>query len=257
MPRQIDPSSDRPVYRQIADQLRDAIREGRYPEGSLLPSESGLADTYGVTRMTARQAVEVLKTEGLVRSEHGRGVFVRQRPTIRRLARNRFGRAYRETGKGAYDVEMRQLGLVPRTELVEVGPVVPPEDAAKRLELGPDERALIRRRRMYASDEPMQLATSYIPWSLAEGTQMAEPDSGPGGIYSRLADIGHGPVHFTEDVTTRLATPEESSFLRLPTPAPVLYLVRTAFDAGDRPVEICEHIMSGERWQLSYEWPAD
>ena len=76
---------------------------------------------------------------------------------------------------------------------------------------------------MYASDEPMQLATSYTPWSLAEGTQMAEPDSGPGGIYSRLADIGHGPVHFTEDVTTRLATQEESTFLRLPTPATVLY----------------------------------
>lgn len=60
-----------------------------------------------------------------------------------------------------------------------------------------------------------------------------------------------------EDVTTRLATHEEGSFLRLPTPAPVLYLVRTAFDAEGRPVEICEHIMSGERWQLSYEWPAD
>ena len=90
------------------------------------------------------------------------------------------------------------------------------------MQLGPDERALIRRRRMYASDEPMQLATSYIPWLLAEGTQMAEPDSGPGGIYSRLADIGHGPVRFTEDVSTRLATPEESSFLRLPTPAPIL-----------------------------------
>jgi GntR family transcriptional regulator len=217
MPRQIDPTSDRPVYptsdrpvyRQIADQLRDAIREGRYPEGSLLPSESALADTYGVTRMTARQAVEVLKTEGLVRSEHGRGVFVRQRPTIRRLARNRFGRAYRETGKGAYDVEMKQLGLVPRTELVEVGPVIPPQEVAERLQLGPEEQALIRRRQMYVSDEPMQLATSFIPWSLAEGTRMAEPDTGPGGIYSRLADIGHGPVRFTEEVSTRLATPGE------------------------------------------------
>jgi GntR family transcriptional regulator len=98
---------------------------------------------YDVTRMTARQAVEVLKTEGLVRSEHGRGVFVRQRPTIHRLARNRFGRAYRETGKGAYDVEMRQLGLVPRTELIEIGPVDPPEDAAKRLELLAPEEVLV------------------------------------------------------------------------------------------------------------------
>jgi GntR family transcriptional regulator len=184
-------------------------------------------------------------------------VFVRQRPAIRRLARNRFGRAYRETGKGAYDVEMKQLGLVPRTELVEVGPVIPPQEVAERLQLGPEEQALIRRRQMYASDEPMQLATSFIPWSLAEGTRMAEPDTGPGGIYSRLADIGHGPVRFTEEVSTRLATPEESRFLGLTAPAPVFYLVRTALDGDDRPVEICEHVMSGERWQLSYGWQAD
>ena len=90
MPESIDPTSDRPVYRQIADQLRQAIREGRYGEGDALPSETALAETYGVTRMTARQAMDVLKGEGLVRSEHGRGVFVRSRPTVRRLARNRF-----------------------------------------------------------------------------------------------------------------------------------------------------------------------
>ena len=55
MPESIDPTSDRPVYRQIADQLRQAIREGRYGEGDALPSETALAESYGVTRMTARQ----------------------------------------------------------------------------------------------------------------------------------------------------------------------------------------------------------
>jgi GntR family transcriptional regulator len=55
----------------------------------------------------------------------------------------------------------------------------------------------------------MQLATSYVPWSLAEGTQMIERDSGPGGIYSRLADVGHGPVRFTEEVATRMSTPRK------------------------------------------------
>jgi DNA-binding GntR family transcriptional regulator len=84
-----------------------------------------MAETYGVTRMAARQAIEVLKTEGLVRSEHGRGVFVRVRPKVHRLARNRFTRDWRERegGRGAYDVEMKQLGLEPAVELVEVGPV--------------------------------------------------------------------------------------------------------------------------------------
>jgi GntR family transcriptional regulator len=71
--------------------------------------------------MTARQAVDVLKNEGLVRSEHGRGVFVRQRPTVHRLARSRFTRQRRETGKGAYDVEMKELSFTPGVELVEVG----------------------------------------------------------------------------------------------------------------------------------------
>jgi GntR family transcriptional regulator len=257
MPRLIDPTSDRPLYRQIADQLRTAIREGRYAEGTPLPSETQLAEMYDVTRMTARQAVDLLKNEGLVRSEHGRGVFVRQRPTVHRLARNRFTRRRRESGRGAYDVEMKELGFTPGVELVEVGPVTPPEDVAERLQLQPGEQALIRRRRMYANDEPMQLATSYVPWSLAQGTQMTERDSGPGGIYSRLAEIGHGPVRFTENVSTRIPTPEESDFLRLSPPQPVFFLVRVAFDAGGRPVETCEHIMSGDRWQLSYEWAAD
>ena len=125
MPESIDPTSDRPVYRQIADQLRQAIREGRYGEGDALPSETALAETYGVTRMTARQAMDVLKGEGLVRSEHGRGVFVRSRPTVRRLARNRFTNAWREsggTGRGAYDVRCASLAWSPALSWSSSGP---------------------------------------------------------------------------------------------------------------------------------------
>lgn len=256
MPK-IDPTSDRPAYRQIADQLRQAIQDGRYGTGGLLPSEAELSETYGVTKVTARRGIEILRTEGLVRSERGRGVFVRERPTIHRLARNRFGRAYREAGRGAYDVEMRNLGRVPHVELDELGEVEPPAEIAVRLRLPEEATVLIRRRRMYADDEPFQLATSWLPWDLAGGTQMAQPDTGPGGIYSRLAEKGHGPSRFIEDVTVRMPSPEESRFLRFTDPQPIFYLVRTAFDVSDRPVEVCEHVMSGDRWQLSYEWQAD
>jgi GntR family transcriptional regulator len=257
MPDRIDRSSDRPVYRQIADQLREAIRKGEYGEGDPLPSETALADTYGVTRMTAREAIDVLKNEGLVRSEHGRGVFVRKQPTVLRLARNRFTKAWREEGRGAYDVEMRRLGMAPGVELTELGPVTPPARIAERLNLPAGEKALIRRRQMYADGQPMQLATSYVPWAFAEGTQMVERDSGPGGIYSRLAEVGHRPVRFTEEVATRMPTPEEARFLRLTDPQPVLNLFRTAFDEAETPVEVCEHVMAGDRWLLTYEWAAD
>jgi GntR family transcriptional regulator len=256
MPK-VDRSSSTPLFEQIADDLRDSISRGEYPEGTPLPSETALMAEYDVSRMTVRQALDLLRGEGLIASEHGRGVFVRTRPTVYRLARNRFGRAYRETGKGAYDVEMKSLGLTPHVELVELGPVTPPREIAERLDLRPSDQALIRRRKMYASGRPMQLATSYIPWELAEGTQMTEPETGPGGIYSRLADIDHGPARFVEDVLTRMATRDERRFLQLPSPQPVFYVVRTAFDTSDRPVEVCDHVLSGDRWQLSYGWTAD
>jgi UTRA domain len=51
-----------------------------------------------------------------------------------------------------------------------------------------------------------------------------------------------------------MPTPEKAGFLRLTPPQPVFFLVRTTFDANDRPVETCEHVMSGDRWQLSYAW---
>src|SRR5690349_20748407 len=78
MPRlgTIDLHSDRPVYKQIADQLRDAIEGGQLGPGDRLPSEAHLMQHYGVARATARQATGVLQHEGLAVAEHGRGVFV-------------------------------------------------------------------------------------------------------------------------------------------------------------------------------------
>jgi GntR family transcriptional regulator len=86
---------------------------------------------------------------------------------------------------------------------------------------------------------------------------MVEEDTGPGGLYSRLADAGHRPVRFVEEVATRMASIDEARFLGFPAPQPVLHVVRTAFDADSVPVEICDHVMAGDRWRLVYEWPAD
>jgi GntR family transcriptional regulator len=54
-----------------------------------------------------------------------------------------------------------------------------------------------------------------------------------------------------------MPTPEEARFLRLTDPQPVFNLFRTAFDSSGAPVEACEHVMSGDRWLLTYEWAAD
>lgn len=68
-----------PVYRQLADLLRDAISSGALAEGKPLPSESTLMGEHDVSRDTVRKAVRLLRDEGLVITVQGKGSYVATR----------------------------------------------------------------------------------------------------------------------------------------------------------------------------------
>src|SRR4051794_34924415 len=79
----IDPTDPRPPYKQVADELRDAIISDQLAPGEALPSIRALAQQYQVTNVTATRAVDLLRSEGLVDTQLGRGTFVRtQKPVI-------------------------------------------------------------------------------------------------------------------------------------------------------------------------------
>ena len=256
VPLVIDPSSDRPVFKQIADHLRAAIESGELPAGARMPSEQELIDAHGVARGTIRQAMSLLRSEGLVRTEHGRGTFVRERPPVRRLAHDRFARRHRERGRAAYLAELEAEGRVAEIEVLEVRRARASDEVALWLQLAMGGEVLVRRRRYLADGEPMELATSYVPWELAEGTRIAESDTGPGGIYARLEERGHELKRFSEQVTARMPTADEIRALRLQPGVPVIRLVRVAYDAEEVPVEACDTLMAADRYVLSYELPA-
>src|SRR5512132_4007754 len=84
----IDLSPGAPAkYRQVADDLRGAIERGEVSPGEQLPGESELGDVYGVSRLTIRQALSLLRNEGLVIIEKGKRPTVRPRPQRRRILR--------------------------------------------------------------------------------------------------------------------------------------------------------------------------
>src|SRR5688572_25188597 len=141
--RQLDPTSDRAVFRQIADHLREAITRGELREGDRLPSETQLMEHYGITRMTGRHALDVLKAEGLIVAEHGRGVFVRLRPPVRRLASDRFARRQREQGKAAFLAEVEAAGGKPGVDGIAVGEERPSAEVAERLGLIRKDRVIV------------------------------------------------------------------------------------------------------------------
>src|SRR5215475_276384 len=131
----IDPASDRAVYKQIADHLRVAIIRERLGSGDQLPSEAQLMAHYGVARMTARNALRLLQDEGLITAEHGRGVYVRARPPVRRLASDRFAQRHRKEGKAAFIAESEQVAATPAVDMIKVSEAKPPPQVADRLKI--------------------------------------------------------------------------------------------------------------------------
>lgn len=168
------------------------------------------------------------------------------------LARNRLSRGERQRTGGTFSADMAALGLEPRVE-VEVGP--DEADATLALDLGLDEgtQVLIRRRRMYGSDLPMRLATSYFPADLVRGTVIEQPDTGHGGVYARLEEMGHqlvGP--FVERVSTRAPTGDEVAWFGLAAGVSLLVVTRIARTA-DRVVEVNQILLRGDCHELVYE----
>ena len=253
---EVDRADDKPPYRQIAGMLREAISSNRLAPGERLPSETELIEHFGVARMTVRQAVQELRSEGLVIAQHGRGVFVRPTPPIRRLASDRFARQHRAEGKAAFTAEAEKSGYSPQVDNIVVSREKPNPVVAERLGVSTNDEIVARSRRYLANGRPVETAVSYVPAAFAKGTKIEHSDTGSGGIYARLEENGHPLARFTEEVTARMPTPEERRQLELEPGVPVLTVLRTAYDADDVAVEVCDTVKVASAYLLEYDFPA-
>jgi GntR family transcriptional regulator len=251
-----DSKSDRPVFKQIADDLRAQIQSGKLGEGEQLPSETELMAAHGAARGTVRQAIMVLKGEGLVLTEHGRGAFVRLRPPLHRLAYDRFSRRNRAAGKGPFLADAKASGYSTGVDSLSVRREKASAEVARRLGLRAGTSVVVRQRRYLTDDQPVELATSYIPGSIARGTAIENADTGPGGIYARIEEKGYTLDHFEEEIMGRMPTPEESRALDMSGGVPVLEFVRLAQATDGTIVELCQTVMAADRFVLAYRLPA-
>ncbi|KMO94877.1 GntR family transcriptional regulator [Streptomyces roseus] len=244
-----------PKYQRIAAALKEAIAAGQYGPGDRLPGESELMGTYGVARMTARQAFAALQAEGLVEARKGAGVFVREfKVGLRRRGIQRL--AVEVWGAGGSIWAADGHGRDPQVEFLGVSEKPAPAAVAAALGLPAGAIVRVRRRRFLLDAKPVMVATSYLDAALTAGTAIAEPDSGPGGIYARLADLGRKPVRFREEVRSRMPTPEEADGLGLTSGTPVVLVCRTAFTADGHAVEVNEMTLDASAYVLEYEFDA-
>jgi GntR family transcriptional regulator len=255
----LDPADDQLPSRRIADAIRTLITTGELAPGDKLPSERELARRFGTARNTAREAIRLLSEEGLVTAQHGRGVFVREQQRMFRWGSERYSRrTYRETGLTAFRLEMQRQGKTPRVDVTSIEQITPPLDVAERLNASPEQPSVLRRcNTYYADDEPLQVVTTYIRWTDAEGTLLLESQTGPGGIFGRLEERGHTMTSGQDEIIARMASHHEAQLLALPPGVPVLEVLHTSLDQDDEPFEVSRFVHRADRAGLVYRFPVE
>lgn len=251
-----------PRYHQIADELRDKIARGELDAGTQLPTEADLMGQYAVSRNTVRLAIKRLVDEGLLVSGQGRGTFVRERytPITSNWSTMESRRdATRRQTDGALDqwaAAVSATGREPRQD-VSVSIVTPPPEIADRLGIDPESGvAVLRRRTRYVDHEPYQLADSYFPVELVQGTPLMEPRdvSAPGGV---LASVGLIQTRYRDEITIRMPTRGEIEKLNLPAATPIAEHMRTGFDADGKALRVMVTLLPGDRHVIAYDVSAE
>jgi DNA-binding GntR family transcriptional regulator len=242
------------MYERIAATFREQILSGTLGPGERLPTQEAISDTFDVSRIVARRALDILETEGLIDRVKGGGAFVRRyQPLVRRSALH-----YKTEPGAPFAEEALSSERIPRyshrTYIDRAG-----SDIAQRLKIAVGDEVMRTDYVSYANDDPMMIVNSFEPLALTRGTIIERPEEGPlpgAGIVDRFTAIDMRPTQVIERLRSRMPRPSEVEQLKLRPGIPVIVIARTAY-SGETPVETADLLLSSERYELEYALNVD
>lgn len=230
-----------PLYAQIADELRRNIEASVYQVGDQLPTEAELSARFGVNRHTLRRAVEVLRQEGVVRVDRGRGTFVTAAPI-----------SYAIGKRVRYNESLKAQGLKPSYKLLRVTEIPADRSIAKRLNLEIGDRVVLLERLSLADELPISIASSYFPCQRFPGL-LEHCDR-----YSSISELlrqEYGCDHLRRStrISARAVQPRDARLLELPLNAPILLTESVNVDQKGTVIEYGVTRFRGDRMELVFE----
>jgi GntR family transcriptional regulator len=220
-----------PRYLEIEQVLRREL--ARLSPGDKLPTDAELCERFGVSRLTARAAIARLAQEGLIYRERGRGTFVSQPPVHRHMGRLL-----------SFSEDMRQRGLQPSSEVLEIGTRPSTDDDREQLGIADEEIVFVQRLRL-ANDLPMAIEEVHLPLACQP---VLSADLVNGSLHEALQVIGRIPMMAEGRLVPESLTDEDARLLHLPAGRPLLVEHRLIFDQLQQPLELTQTRYSPERY---------
>jgi GntR family transcriptional regulator len=217
----LDSAASTPLYLQVRNGLTRLIRDGRFNPEDALPSERLLAERLGISRVTARKAIDALVSDGLIVRRHGSGNYISPKleQSLTRLT--------------SFTEELELRGFMPGSRWIRrvVGSVLPEEMVA--LGLSPGARVARLERVRLADTTPMAYESSALPISV-----VPDPEAVTDSLYTYLAGRGALPVRALQHIRAANATARHAELLGIPLGQALLFITRVGYLDDGRAVEI-------------------
>jgi len=216
-----DPRDSSPLYLQLARKLGQAIRDGRYKPDEALPSERTLSESLGLSRVTARKAIDQLVEQGLVSRRRGSGNYIAphiEQPLSRLTS---------------FSEELHQRGYTPSSRWLERSITSSMADEQLSLGLSPGTRVARLERLRLADEVVMAYEVSVLPQAI-----VPEPEKIEGSLYEYLTKIDRAPMRALQHIRAINAQPRLAEQLGVPVGQAVLFITRIGYLESGQAVEL-------------------
>jgi DNA-binding GntR family transcriptional regulator len=231
----LERNSPVPLYYQLAQSIENAIATGALAPGDRLENELSLTTRLGLSRPTARQAIQELVKKGLL---------VRKRGVGTQVVRSKFSRDERLT---SLNDDLTKAGKVPGTRLLEFTPVDMTPDLIEAIDADLSDTELIMVRRLRLADGmPLAILTNYLPRRYG----ITAEDLRQRGLYDCLRALGVNLKIAQQRINARLLTDEEATLLEEELPAACLTAERVAYDDTGAFVEFGRHVYRSAHYSI-------
>ncbi len=209
-----------PLYLQLARKLGEAVRNGRYQAHEALPSERALSELLGVSRVTARKAIDQLVGQGLIVRKRGSGNYIAPHleAPLSRLT--------------SFSEELHRRGYKPGSRWLDRSITAAAPDEQLSLGLSPQMQVARMERLRLADDVVMAYECSVLPQSV-----LPHPEEVEGSLYEHLTRIGKAPMRALQHIRAINAPSRLANQLGIPTGQAVLFITRIGYLESGQAVE--------------------
>jgi len=232
------PGTEKPLFKQLRDVVLQMIEEGKYKPGDLLPSERELAEEYGISRVTVRQALNSLVQDGIIFKKQGKGNFVATKRIETKL----------DSLLGFVE-EFVIKNMKCQVSIVKQGYETAPPEIASAMQVQGASEIFLLVRHIIVEGHALGVDYTYIPRSIAY--QLGEMDFRKVIIYRLLEQRGYKLSSAEQSIIADLPSTQECLLLEVTPKTPMLVRRRVAYVEGNLPVVYSKTVYRGDRYHYT------